>query len=97
MCLIGVGSCHVFAPQVFRGPALAPAFAPAFGPVGPVAPVALAPVNTEYDPHPQYSFAYNVADALTGDQKNQQEVRDGDVVKGIKFRRFILFSWLTLL
>lgn len=40
------------------------------------------PLNTEVDPHPQYAFAYNVQDALTGDSKSQQEVRDGDVVKG---------------
>jgi len=47
------------------------------------APLAAAvPINTEIDPHPQYTFAYNVQDALTGDSKSQQEVRDGDVVKG---------------
>jgi len=40
------------------------------------------PLNTEVDPHPQYAFAYNVQDAITGDSKSQQEVRDGDVVKG---------------
>ncbi|XP_017101358.2 larval cuticle protein A3A [Drosophila bipectinata] len=45
-------------------------------------PVAGVPINTEVDPHPQYAFAYNVQDALTGDSKSQQEVRDGDVVKG---------------
>lgn len=39
-------------------------------------------VNTEYDPAPQYTYAYNVQDAITGDQKSQQETRDGDVVKG---------------
>lgn len=51
----------------------------------PVAPVAVAPaavVDTQYDPAPQYAFAYNVQDALTGDAKSQHEVRDGDVVKG---------------
>lgn len=36
----------------------------------------------EYDPHPQYSFSYDVHDSLTGDAKSQHEVRDGDVVKG---------------
>uniref|UniRef100_A0A1I8PJC5 Larval cuticle protein A2B n=1 Tax=Stomoxys calcitrans TaxID=35570 RepID=A0A1I8PJC5_STOCA len=46
------------------------------------APVAPALLHTEVDPHPQYAFAYNVQDALTGDSKSQQEVRDGDVVKG---------------
>lgn len=34
------------------------------------------------DPHPQYQFAYNVQDALTGDSKTQEESRDGDIVKG---------------
>lgn len=42
---------------------------------------AVAAVATEYD-YPQYQYAYNVQDALTGDQKSQQETRDGDVVKG---------------
>nr|CAD7409238.1 unnamed protein product [Timema cristinae] len=48
-------------------------------PVAAQVPVA---VNTNYDPHPQYTFAYNVNDALTGDSKSQQESRDGDVVQG---------------
>ncbi|XP_011497705.1 PREDICTED: larval cuticle protein A2B-like [Ceratosolen solmsi marchali] len=52
------------------------------------APVAIAPAPVafaklgEYDPHPQYSYAYDVQDALTGDSKSQQETRDGDVVQG---------------
>ncbi|XP_031632450.1 larval cuticle protein A1A-like [Contarinia nasturtii] len=36
----------------------------------------------EYDPNPQYSFAYDVQDSLTGDSKSQQESRSGDVVQG---------------
>lgn len=46
--------------------------------------VAVGPtvVNTDIDPAPQYAFAYNIQDSLTGDQKSQQETRDGDVVKG---------------
>lgn len=32
--------------------------------------------------HPKYSFKYAVNDYHTGDVKSQQEVRDGDVVKG---------------
>lgn len=36
----------------------------------------------EYDPHPQYNYAYDIQDGLTGDFKNQHETRDGDVVKG---------------
>ncbi|XP_017773152.1 PREDICTED: cuticle protein 8-like [Nicrophorus vespilloides] len=34
------------------------------------------------DTHPQYSYQYEVQDAVTGDVKNQHEERDGDVVKG---------------
>nr|BAN20305.1 cuticle protein, putative [Riptortus pedestris] len=45
------------------------------------APVAHAAVD-EYDPHPQYSYAYDIQDALTGDSKSQHESRDGDVVQG---------------
>lgn len=36
----------------------------------------------EYDPHPQYKFAYDVQDAVSGDSKSQVEERDGDVVRG---------------
>ncbi|XP_061379781.1 larval cuticle protein A2B-like [Danaus plexippus] len=46
-----------------------------------VAPVAKVAVD-EYDPHPQYRFAYDVQDSLTGDSKSQHESRDGDVVQG---------------
>lgn len=35
-----------------------------------------------FQAYPKYSFNYGVADGHTGDQKTQQEVRDGDVVKG---------------
>ncbi|XP_022131039.2 larval cuticle protein A2B-like [Pieris rapae] len=52
----------------------------------PVAKYAVAPVAKvaveEYDAHPQYSFAYDVQDGLTGDSKTQHESRDGDVVQG---------------
>lgn len=48
--------------------------------------VAAAPVlatRTEYtDAYPQYQYAYNVQDALTGDSKTQEESREGDVVRG---------------
>ncbi|CAH0558821.1 unnamed protein product [Brassicogethes aeneus] len=48
------------------------------------APVALAKtvVQEEYDPNPQYSYGYDVQDSLTGDNKNQYENRQGDVVQG---------------
>ena len=35
-----------------------------------------------YDPNPQYSYGYSIADGLTGDSKTASETRDGDVVKG---------------
>ncbi|KYN05717.1 PREDICTED: uncharacterized protein LOC108771399 [Cyphomyrmex costatus] len=60
-------------------------------PTGPVIPTTLAaqpalPVAaidaTNYDPHPQYSYSYDVQDILTGDAKSQHESRDGDIVSG---------------
>lgn len=65
------------------GPSLryaAPAYVHAAAPL--VAKVAAPVVADEYDPHPQYSYAYDVQDALTGDSKSQHESRDGDVVQG---------------
>ncbi|XP_072933413.1 larval cuticle protein A2B-like [Epargyreus clarus] len=43
-----------------------------------VAPVPVARV----DPLPQYSYGYDVQDALTGDYKGHQEHRNGDLVTG---------------
>ncbi|XP_055850789.1 larval cuticle protein A2B-like [Episyrphus balteatus] len=42
----------------------------------------LAKAEEEYDPHPQYKFAYDVEDVISGDSKRQVEARDGDVVQG---------------
>ncbi|KAH8288523.1 hypothetical protein KR054_004526, partial [Drosophila jambulina] len=36
----------------------------------------------EVDPHPQYSYSYDVQDTLSGDNKGHVEERDGDVVRG---------------
>ncbi|XP_050292983.1 larval cuticle protein A2B-like [Anthonomus grandis grandis] len=58
---------------------------PILEPYGASIAVAHAPVAVKaepYDPHPQYKFQYGVSDPHTGDQKTQEEVRDGDVVKG---------------
>ncbi|XP_059616360.1 larval cuticle protein A3A-like [Phlebotomus argentipes] len=49
--------------------------------IGVAAPAAVLKTE-EYDAHPQYSFSYDVKDAITGDNKNQHETRDGDVVQG---------------
>lgn len=50
------------------------------------APLVAAPVIAKSadlaDAYPQYQYAYNVNDVLTGDNKAQEEIRDGDVVKG---------------
>ncbi|XP_055695707.1 cuticle protein 21 [Lutzomyia longipalpis] len=46
---------------------------------------AAAPVlaRTELDDaYPQYQYAYNVQDTLTGDSKTQEETREGEVVRG---------------
>lgn len=56
------------------------AYAAPVAKVAAVAPVVKA--VEAYDPHPQYSFAYDVQDGLTGDSKTQHETRDGDVVQG---------------
>ena len=56
---------------------------PAVAVAQPIAKAVVAKtVDTEYDPHPQYSYAYDVQDGLTGDSKSQHETRDGDVVQG---------------
>ncbi|XP_030374298.1 larval cuticle protein A2B-like [Scaptodrosophila lebanonensis] len=47
-----------------------------------VAQPVYAKAAEEYDPHPQYKFAYDVQDSLSGDSKSQVEERDGDVVRG---------------
>ncbi|XP_063621678.1 histidine-rich protein PFHRP-II-like [Cydia splendana] len=41
-----------------------------------------APIAHEEIAHPQYEYSYSVADGHSGDNKSQQETRDGDVVKG---------------
>ncbi|KAL1394327.1 hypothetical protein quinque_002111 [Culex quinquefasciatus] len=50
--------------------------------VGVAAPVVAKAVVADYDANPQYSYSYHIADALTGDNKEQQESRSGDVVTG---------------
>jgi hypothetical protein len=78
----------VAAPVAYAAPAVAaPAYAKLAAPVAYAAPAiakvaAPVAVDTDYDPHPQYSYAYDIQDALTGDSKSQHESRDGDVVQG---------------
>ncbi|KAL4710441.1 hypothetical protein ACJJTC_008843 [Scirpophaga incertulas] len=46
------------------------------------APVAKVLAHQEEIAYPKYEYTYSVADGHTGDNKSQQESRDGDVVKG---------------
>ncbi|XP_068086142.1 cuticle protein 21-like [Anabrus simplex] len=69
-------AARAYAAPAYAAP-VAYAAAPAYAKVA--APVA---VDTDYDPNPQYSYAYDIQDALTGDSKGQQESRSGDVVQG---------------
>ncbi|KAF6205219.1 hypothetical protein GE061_019386 [Apolygus lucorum] len=75
---------YAAAPALARAPlgyAAAPALAHA--PLGYAAPaVAKVAAVDEYDPNPQYSYAYDIQDALTGDSKSQHESRSGDAVQG---------------
>lgn len=51
----------------------------------PLAPVGVPVVSErleDFDAVPQYSFAYDVQDAITGDSKAQYETRNGDIVQG---------------
>lgn len=72
------------APIISAAPAVAaPAPLIAAAPVvAKAAPLALAAKIEEADAYPQYQYAYNVQDSLTGDSKTQEETRDGDIVKG---------------
>ncbi|PNF23306.1 Larval cuticle protein A3A [Cryptotermes secundus] len=74
---------RVAAPVAYAAPAVAKVAAP-FAYAAPAVAKVAAPVavDTDYDPNPQYSYAYDIQDALTGDSKGQQETRSGDVVQG---------------
>ncbi|KAG8248560.1 Cuticle protein 21 [Homalodisca vitripennis] len=78
---------RAYAAPAYAAPAYA---APAYAARAYAAPVAYAAapayakavVDADYDPNPQYSYNYDIKDALTGDSKSQQESRSGDVVQG---------------
>ena len=72
-----------FAAPVVAAPlAAAPVVAARAAPLVAAAPVVAARSADYADAYPQYQYAYNVNDVLTGDNKAQEEIRDGDVVKG---------------
>ncbi|XP_055911859.1 cuticle protein 18.6-like [Eupeodes corollae] len=75
----------VVAARAFAAPApvvAAPAPVVAAAPAPVVAAPAPLVAAEEVDSFPQYKFAYDVQDTLTGDSKTQEESRDGDVVRG---------------
>ncbi|XP_017844935.1 larval cuticle protein A2B-like [Drosophila busckii] len=81
--LIAAASAGILPAQPAVYHAAAPAVAYAHAPVAVAhAHPVLAKHDDEYDPHPQYKFAYDVQDSLSGDSKSQVEERDGDVVRG---------------
>lgn len=72
-------------PLVANSPLVAPQpiVAAAAAPLVASQPLVAARVVSELDDsYPQYQYAYNVEDALTGDSKTQEETRDGDIVRG---------------
>ncbi|RZF37877.1 hypothetical protein LSTR_LSTR017022, partial [Laodelphax striatellus] len=72
-------SVFAFVTEAGVVPFAAPVAAP-FAALPVAAPVA---IKADYeDVHPQYQYAYQVQDALTGDSKLQEESRDGDIVRG---------------
>ncbi|CAH0700070.1 unnamed protein product [Spodoptera exigua] len=85
---------HVAAPVHYAASPVHYAAAPvhyAAAPVHYAAPVAkviapaqkvLVSAHAEEYAHPKYDFSYSVADGHTGDNKSQQESRDGDAVHG---------------
>ncbi|KDR13562.1 Cuticle protein [Zootermopsis nevadensis] len=83
-----VGSPAVVAPGAPLAYGAAPALAHAPFAYAAPAVAKVAAVDTDYDPNPQYSYSYDIQDALTGDSKGQQESRSGDVVQGswLRFR-----------
>ncbi|XP_026272343.2 larval cuticle protein A2B-like [Frankliniella occidentalis] len=76
-----------FAPLAYTAfPGAVAAPAPLLARAAPVlapAPVLARVKAVDYaDAYPQYQYAYNVQDSLTGDSKAQEETREGDVVRG---------------
>ncbi|XP_031338102.1 larval cuticle protein A3A-like [Photinus pyralis] len=48
----------------------------------PIVAKSVAVADADFDPNPQYSYHYDIQDALTGDSKNHFETRNGDAVQG---------------
>ncbi|KAK0092284.1 hypothetical protein PV326_001777 [Microctonus aethiopoides] len=72
--LVAATKAGYIAPQFYQA---APAVAKIATPL-----LAAKVIEADHNPHPQYSFAYDVQDSITGDYKSQHETRDGDSVQG---------------
>lgn len=71
-------SIYAAAPQ-----AIVAAPAPLIARAAPVVATPVVAARAEFDDaYPQYTYAYNVNDAITGDSKTQEETREGDIVRG---------------
>ncbi|XP_021693578.1 cuticle protein isoform X4 [Aedes aegypti] len=79
LALVAVARAGILAPVAYSAPL---AYATPVTKTLVAAPLTKTIVADEYDPNPQYSYSYGISDALTGDQKSQQESRSGDVVQG---------------
>lgn len=80
--LAQAGPVNRIAPIIQAAPAIQAAPVVPAAPVIQAVPIAQAAKLEEFESYPQYSYAYNVEDSLTGDSKTQEETREGDVVKG---------------
>ena len=77
---LGLGHGHAYvaaAPLVHAAPIVHAAPV-----VAHYAPAVKAHHDVDYYAYPKYAFKYGVTDGHTGDNKAQEEERDGDVVKG---------------
>ncbi|XP_005189732.2 larval cuticle protein A2B [Musca domestica] len=81
--LFAVASAGVIpASEVYHAAPAAAAVVKTVAPVHVAAQPVLTKAVEEFDPHPQYKYAYDVHDTVSGDSKSQVEERDGDVVRG---------------
>ncbi|XP_023954657.2 cuticle protein 8-like [Bicyclus anynana] len=72
----------IAAPIAYQAAPASIAYHAAPAPIAYHAPIAKVIAQPEEIAYPKYEYNYSVADGHTGDNKQQQEVRDGDVVKG---------------
>ncbi|XP_028030301.1 cuticle protein 8-like [Bombyx mandarina] len=79
-----VAKLAIAAPVAYHAAPAPIAYHAAPAPIAYHAPIAkvLAHREDQEIAYPKYEYNYSVADGHSGDNKSQQEIRDGDVVKG---------------